>query len=275
MTLLFLVVGLGIALSLIMALAWKVAVRTGRSGWIDAIWSFAVGGAGLVASLVPVTQEEPRRRQLIVGAIVVIWSARLGLHIVCRTMGAGDDPRYAQLREDWGQDFRERLFWFLQGQAGAAFLLVCSILAAAQNPAPELRLGDWLGILVFVTALAGETLADQQLARFRANAVNKDRVCDTGLWSFSRHPNYFFEWLGWLAYPLIGIDPTGQYPWGWAALSGPAFIYWLLVHVSGVPPLEAHMLRSRGDAFRAYQARVNVLWPGPSRPSAAKGRRPA
>ena len=275
MTLLFLVVGLGIALSLIMALAWKVAVRTGRSGWIDAIWSFAVGGAGLVASLVPVTEEEPRRRQLIVGVLVVIWSARLGLHIVCRTMGAGDDPRYAQLREDWGQDFRKRLFWFLQVQAGAAFLLVVSILIAARNPAPELRLGDWLGILVFVTALAGETLADQQLERFRANAVNKDRVCDTGLWSFSRHPNYFFEWLGWLSYPLIAIDPTGHYPCGWIALSGPAFIYWLLVHVSGVPPLEAHMLRSRGDAFRAYQARVNVFWPGPTRPLAAKGRRPS
>jgi steroid 5-alpha reductase family enzyme len=66
---------------------------------------------------------------------------------------------------------------------------------------------------------------------------------------------------------VIAIDPTGGYAWGWIALSGPALMYWLLVYASGIPPLEAHMLRSRGDAFRAYQARVNAFWPGPPRPA--------
>jgi steroid 5-alpha reductase family enzyme len=81
----------------------------------------------------------------------------------------------------------------------------------------------------------------------------------------SRHPNYFFEWLGWFAYAVIAIaiDLTCSYPWGWLAVAGPVLMYWLLVHASGIPPLEAHMLRSRGDAFRAYQQRVNAFWPGP------------
>src|SRR5262249_53578233 len=140
--------------------------------------------------------------------------------------------------------------------------LALSVLVAARNPAPELRFGDWLGIVLLVAAIFGEGTADRQLARFRADPANRGRVCDVGLWGVSRHPNYFFQWLGWLAYAVIAIDPTGSYYWGWFAFFGPAFMYWLLVHVSGVPPLEEHMLRSRGDAFRAYQARVNAFWPG-------------
>jgi len=107
------------------------------------------------------------------------------------------------------------------------------------------------------------------LERFRRNPANRGRVCDTGLWGRSRHPNYFFEVLGWFAYVAIAIEPAGGYGIGWAAFAGPALMYWLLVYVSGVPPLEAHMLRARGDAFRAYQARVNVFWPSlrPAPPS--------
>jgi len=92
------------------------------------------------------------------------------------------------------------------------------------------------------------------LQRFRG------RVCDVGFWRYSRHPNYFFEWLGWLAYPLLAIDAT-RLDWAWLSLSGPAFMYWLLVHVSGIPFLEKHMVRSRGDAYRAYQQRVSAFFP--------------
>src|SRR5882672_4650599 len=266
MTTALLIVGLVVALSLVMSGAWWIAVRTGRSGWIDATWSFAIGAAGVVAALAPLdANATPTARQWIVAALAGIGSLRLGLHIAVRTAGGGDDPRYAKLREEWGAEFRGRLFSFLQIQAVAAFLLALSILAAARNPAPELRISDWLGITLLVAAILGEGTADRQLARFRANPANRGRVCDAGLWGVSRHPNYFFQWLGWLAYSVIAIDPTGDYGWGWLALFGPAFMYWLLVYVSGVPPLEAHMLRSRGDAFRIYQARVNAFWPGPPR----------
>lgn len=263
MTILFVIGGLALGLSLTMAGAWEIARRTGNSGWIDAIWSFAVGVAGSAAALVPLHPGNAvTLRQFVVAILTAIWSLRLGLHIVRRTAGGGDDPRYAALREEWGENFPRRLLLFLQIQALAAFLLALSVLTAAHNPEPGLRAGDYLGVLVLVTAIAGEGIADRQLARFRADPANRGAVCDIGLWSLSRHPNYFFQWLGWLAYAVIAIDPAGGYGWGWVALSGPALMYWLLVYASGIPPLEAHMLRSRGDAFRAYQVRVNAFWPG-------------
>nr|HAQ95548.1 hypothetical protein [Afipia sp.] len=86
---------------------------------------------------------------------------------------------------------------------------------------------------------------------------------DTGLWGWSRHPNYFFEWLGWLAYPLFAIDFGGDFPWGFAALAGPICMYWLLVHVSGIPPLEEHMLRRHGSKFHDYQSKTSAFFPYP------------
>ena len=130
---------------------------------------------------------------------------------------------------------------------------------------PALRIQDVLGGLVILIAILGEASADGQLKKFRANPANRARVCDQGLWRLSRHPNYFFEWLGWLAYPLIAIDFYGAYSSGWLAMAGPLCMYWLLVYVSGIPPLEEHMLAKHGTAFREYQMRTNAFFPGPPR----------
>jgi steroid 5-alpha reductase family enzyme len=121
--------------------------------------------------------------------------------------------------------------------------------------------------LILFVGIGGESLADAQLKRFRENPANKGRVCDSGLWRWSRHPNYFFEWFGWLAYPVIAIstDYPLSYPWGWATLLAPLFMYWILVHVTGVPPLEQQMLRSRGERYRDYQARTSMFFPLPPR----------
>ncbi|MGU3493462.1 DUF1295 domain-containing protein [Xanthobacteraceae bacterium A53D] len=249
-----------------MAGAWAIAERTGRTGWIDAIWSFAVGVAGLCAALIPLQDADPiTARQWLVAGMVALWSLRLGGHISLRNRGGGDDPRYAHLRKEWGANARVQLLLFLQVQAASGFLLVLSVLVAARNPLPGLTLFDALGVLILLAAVAGEGLADAQLARFRADPANKGRVCDIGLWAHSRHPNYFFQWLGWVGYAVIAMQSVIVYPWGLVALSGPAFMYLLLVHASGIPPLEAHMLRSRGEAFRAYQRRVNAFFPGPRR----------
>ena len=150
----------------------------------------------------------------------------------------------------------------MQAQALAALPLTFAVAIAAHRTG-GISVSDAIGAGVLAIAIAGEGIADRQLAAFRADSANAGRVCDRGLWAWSRHPNYFFQWLGWLAYPIIAIGLAGSYPIGWVALIAPAAMYWYLVHVSGIPPLEAHMLRSRGDAFRAYQARTSAFFPCP------------
>ena len=254
------------ALAAVMAGAWRVQQSSGNSGWVDVSWTFGVGGVAGLAALLPLGPDLwPQWRQVVVAALAAAWSLRLGLHIAARTRAAGDDPRYRQLIAQWQSEAPRRMFWFLQQQAAVGVVLVMSIALAAQNPNLALRIQDFVGILVLATAIGGEAVADAQLRRFGTDQSRRNAICDVGLWRWSRHPNYFFEWLAWVAYPVIAIDLSGRHPYGWLALFAPACMYWVLVHVSGIPPLEAHMLRTRGDAFRAYQRRTRPFVPFPRR----------
>lgn len=249
----------------VMAAAWIVQRRTGQGGWADAFWSLGLGAAGVGVALFPLDAELASPRQWLTAVLIGLWGLRLGLHIAARAAGDTEDARYARLRHDWGANFQTRMFGFLMLQAGAAAFLALSVLLAARHPTPGLTLQDGVAALIFVSALIGEGVADRQLAAFKADPANRGRICDTGLWAWSRHPNYFFEFLGWCAWPVFAIDFTGGWVWGWLALSGPAYVYWLLTQVSGVPLLEAHMKRSRPDAFAAYAARTSVFFPRPPR----------
>jgi|BarGraIncu00222A_1022003.scaffolds.fasta_scaffold01706_8 steroid 5-alpha reductase family enzyme len=260
---------IALSLSVLMAGAWMVQQRTGNSGWVDTIWTFAVGLVGAGSALWPVADAAPNPRQWLVAALVAIWSVRLGLHIAVRTAAITDDPRYAAFAREWGVDSPRRMFVFLQNQGFGSIPLVFAIFVAARFPLTALRFQDYLGALILLIGIAGEALADAQLRNFRIDPANKGRVCDVGLWRWSRHPNYFFEWFGWLAYPVIAI-PIGDplyyplyYPWGWASLLAPLFMYWILVHVTGIPPLEQQMLRSRGERYRDYQSRTSMFFPLP------------
>lgn len=252
-----------LAMSLLMAGAWAVRRWTGNSGWIDVTWTFGVGIVGVFSALIPVTGSELSGRQMLVAILVSVWSLRLSSHLALRTLGSHDDPRYAALSLEWGEDAPRRMFRFAQIQALVSMPLLATVLLTAHRPGVGLTLQDVLGAAMLAIAIVGEGIADAQLQAFRANPENSGKVCDTGLWSWSRHPNYFFQWLAWIAYPLIAISPLDGYAWGWLALIGPLCMYWLLVHVSGIPPLEKHMLHSRGDAFRDYQARTSAFFPRP------------
>jgi steroid 5-alpha reductase family enzyme len=260
--------GAFVGMSLVMAAGWAFQRAKDDGGWTDVFWSFGVGGVGALAALAPVPAGFAPR-QALVAAMVAGWSLRLGLHIRARVLRGPEDARYAQLRRDWTPRFQARMFSFLQQQALGGGVLLVAVVLAARQPAQGLRAADLAGALILIIAVLGEGLADCQLAAFARDPANRGRVCDVDLWAWSRHPNYFFEWLGWLAYPVIAIDLAGRYPWGWAALAAPAAIYGLLRFVSGVPPLEAHMLASRGEAFRAYQARTSVFFPLPPKRSPA------
>jgi steroid 5-alpha reductase family enzyme len=252
---------IALSLAVLMTFAWLVQQRTGNSGWVDTIWTFAVGLVGAGSALWPVDATAPNPRQWLVAALVAIWSLRLGIHIAIRTAGIADDPRYAAFAREWGVDSPRKMFIFLQNQGFGSIPLVFSIFVAARFPLATLRPQDYLGVLILFVGIAGEAVADAQLKNFRNDPANKGRVCDAGLWRWSRHPNYFFEWFGWLAYPVIAI--SFRYEWGWATLLAPVFMYWILVHVTGIPPLEAQMLRSRGERYRDYQSRTAMFFPRP------------
>jgi steroid 5-alpha reductase family enzyme len=252
-----LLIVIAIWLCLAMAGAWGLQRATGLSGWIDTIWSFATGLGGIIAAIF--AQGDVDRRIALV-IVISAWALRLGSHIGARTRGGGEDPRYEKLTEEWGDSAGWRLFLFLQIQALAAFILVIAVYLAAANPADYPRAVDFIAMIVATVALAGEALSDWQLGRFRKTPAAKTAVCETGFWRYSRHPNYFFEWLFWCCWPLFAISAS---IWSWLALLAPLLMYWLLVHVSGIPPLEEHMLRSRGEKFRALQRRVNMFFPGP------------
>lgn len=255
---------IGLSLSLLMMGAWMVQQRTGNSGWVDTIWTYSVGLVGAIAALWPLDSGLPTRQALAAG-LVMLWSARLGTHIALRALGGGDDPRYASYAREWGAAAPRRMFGFLQAQALAAVPLVFAIFLAAHAPPAMLRLQDYIGAIIALAAIAGETVADGQLRAFKVHPAHAGLVCDVGLWRWSRHPNYFFEWLGWFAYPVIALSPgyPPGYSWGLASLAAPILMYWLLVHVSGIPPLEAEMLRSRGERYRAYQATTSPFFPLP------------
>jgi len=263
-----LILGVAIGLSLFMSLAWAYQRHVNNAGWVDVFWTAGLGIAAVAVALAPIPGTVGLTgRQELVAAMAAFWSLRLGTHLGVRVAHHAEDVRYANFRKEWGADYQRRMFIFLQIQALAAIILALCILAAARNPAPGIGVKDWIGVLVLVVAIGGEGIADGQLRRFKANPANKGGICDVGLWRWSRHPNYFFEWLVWAGFAVIAIDFSGQYLWGWLSLFGPISMYWLLVYVSGIPPLETLMLKSRGDAYRAYQSNTHAFFPLPPRHS--------
>lgn len=248
------------ALGLIMAGAWAIQQRSGNAGYIDVVWTFGLGIVGMASALAPLGPNPPSGRQILVAALIAAWSLRLGWHILRRSQSRGDDPRYAALIRAWGHDARRQMFLLVQKQALVTVPLAMTILVAAHNPAPLFRFQDVLAIIILAAGIVGEAVADRQLGEFSAR---KSGICDSGLWRWSRHPNYFFEWLFWFAMPLLAISGGGAYTPGWIAVAGPLCMYWLLVHVSGIPPLEEHMLEKHGDGYRAYQARTSAFLPLP------------
>jgi steroid 5-alpha reductase family enzyme len=243
-------------LAVLMALAWARQRRTHNAGTVDLVWTAGVGALG-VAHVVVGDGWLPRR--VLVGVLVGTWAARLLVHLAARMGREREDGRYRMLRAELGEGFDRWTFVFFQAQALLAALLglVFGVLAGAE--AEHLRPQDWAGIALWLVAFVGETVADRQLDAWRADHANLGRTCRAGLWRLSRHPNYFFEWLHWMAWPLLGLGLAG----GWPLWLAPAAMLFLVLKVTGIPPTEKQALASRGDDYRAYQRTTNAFFPGP------------
>jgi steroid 5-alpha reductase family enzyme len=146
-------------------------------------------------------------------------------------------------------------YFQLQALAVAAFSL--PFLVLIHNPRPPFDLMESVGLLIWSVAIFGEARADRQLAHFRADPQNHGHVCREGLWYYSRHPNYFFEWLHWWAYVVMAIDaPDWLLTW-----IGPVAMGWALLKVTGIPVAEAQALASRGEEYATYQRTTNAFFP--------------
>lgn len=244
-----------------MTLGWRWQRARSNAGIVDVLWSAGLGGAAVLFALLGDGAAAPR---FALAALGGLWSWRLAQHLWKRVRGESEDGRYRALRERWHGDQR-KLFAMFQFQALLIALFALPFLAVARNPR-SLPIALAGGIVIWLVAVAGESIADRQLARFRADPANRGKTCRDGLWRYSRHPNYFFEWLHWFAYVLLAVGS----PLWWLAWSGPLVMYLFLRYLSGIPLTEAHALASRGDDYRAYQRATPMLFPWfPKSPDAA------
>ena len=242
--------------AVLMLLVWLVAVRIRNAGIVDIAWAGSfLPLATLYAALGGGALDLVTAMALTAGA----WSLRLTLFLYWRVMGHHpvEDARYQQLRRDWAPHADRRFFWFFQAQALAAVFFSLPFALMAVDPEPGLTPWHWLGLAVWGVAVAGESLADWQLSRFKANPANRGRTCQAGLWRYSRHPNYFFEWLVWCGFALMAASS----PAGWLAFASPLTMLYLLFRVTGIPATERAALRSKGDEYRDYQRTTSAFVP--------------
>ena len=257
------IVGWGwLATAVAMALLWARQRRTRNATSVDAAWALALG---LLAIAYAVFAEgEPARRAL-VGVVAGAWAFRLAAYLYFARVRreTEEDGRYRAMRAHWGARAQTWFFVFYQGQAFLAALFSGFFLLAMSRPGP-LDLLDLGGALVGLGAIGGELLADRQLARWRADPAHRGRTCRSGLWRYSRHPNYFFEWVHWWAYVLIAWGA----PWWWATLLGPGLMLLFLYRITGIPYTERQALKSRGEDYRTYQRTTSAFFPWfPKEPS--------
>jgi len=243
--------------SLLMAVLWLVQRRTSNAGWADLGW--CLGLIGTLTFYALGSEGEPARR-LLLAALIAGYAVPLGVYLFReRLYRRTEDGRYQSFRIALGDRAPLVSFLYFQAQAAGVVLFSLPLLVLMRNPRPTFSLWELAGVLVWAVAVAGETAANGQLARFRADPANCGRTCREGLWRYSRHPNYFFEWLHWCGYVVMGLGVPG----GLLTLLNPAIMLVFLLKISGIPLAEAQALATRGEDYRRYQRTTSAFIPWP------------
>lgn len=248
---------------LIMTALWLLGIRNRNFSYVDIGWS---GNFALLAVLYAALAPGWETRKWVIAAMYTLWSVRLAGHLAKRIIGEPEEGRYVELRQRWAANLNAKFFGFFQLQAVLNVILALPLLIACLNPEPSLHVLEALGVAIWLTGLLGESIADGQLAAFKRDASNHGRVCDVGLWRYSRHPNYFFEWTIWIGYAVFALAS----PKGWLALAMPALMLHFLINVTGVKATEEQALRSKGERYREYQQRTSMFVPLPRKRFAQK-----
>ena len=244
----------------LMTTLWLVSVRLRDASIVDPFWSMAFL---LVAAHTALRTGLAPGKTLLLAAVAA-WALRLFVHLLLRSLGKPEDPRYAAFRARFGP---EQYWWFSFFQVfllqGALVVVISAPLqVAGAAPAPDpVSAFDLAGVLLFAVGLAIEAVADAQLAAFRRARAGEGpdaprRVLDTGLWRFSRHPNYFGEALVWWGFFFFALS----HPWGWIGIVSPLYVTWFMNQGSATRMTDAYLHKHRPD-YAAYAARVPAFWP--------------
>jgi steroid 5-alpha reductase family enzyme len=244
--------------ALIMVCLWLLYLRKGDPSVVDIGWGGSIGCASCWMFLhVPYFGT----RQRFIALCVAFWSLRLLGLLISRMAKGQKDRRYVKLSARWQSAVRWKYFLFFQAQALSVGLLLIPIALSYLAPVTSWTLWDAVGFTVFMIGITGEMTADQQMARFRADPGNRKKVCNVGLWRYSRHPNYFFEWVIWMSYAIVAMN----HPAGFLGWISPAVILFSILKITGIPPTEQRLLESKGEVYGDYQTTTSAFIPMPPR----------
>jgi len=249
------VVGAGVILALMLA-SWRVSLRLRRADIVDVVWGL---GFVAVAWVTRLTSDANEARSTLLVVMTTIWALRLAGHLAIRMRGTPEDRRYAAMRRHFGDRFDQvslvNVFLF-QGLLMWVVSLPVQLGQVSDGP-EKVGIAGVLGVAVWAVGMFFETVGDWQLARFKRKPWNEGRVLETGLWRYTRHPNYFGDFCVWWGIFIVAATSN----LGMASVPGPIIMTVLLMKVSGVPLTEKYLERRPG--YAEYVERTNAFFPGP------------
>jgi steroid 5-alpha reductase family enzyme len=248
------------AVATVMTLVWIWAYSIKNAGVVDIFWAF---NFLVIAAVIWFLADGSENRKIMVCALAALWSLRLGIYLLIRVGShlSEEEGRYKQLRDEWSPNANFKFFVFFQMQALSNVFLAIPFFIIAFNKSPQIHIVECIGATLWLIAIIGEGLSDWQLQHFKKDPSNKGKVCQYGLWNYSRHPNYFFQLMIWISVLIFAI----MSPYGWIAIVCPLTIGFLIFKVTGIPMTEEQALRSKGNAYKEYQRTTSVFVPLPKK----------
>jgi steroid 5-alpha reductase family enzyme len=238
-----------------MFLLWIIHLLIRNAAVVDVGWAM---GLGMLAVFYAAAGPGYPARRYAIATMAAVWSLRLAVYLLFgRVIGHPEEGRYVQLRSEWKTFLPLRFLFFFEIQALLDLVLSLPFLLACLDRRAPLGIPEKIGAAIWLLGMLGETLADAQLDAFKKIPVNKGKTCRAGLWNYSRHPNYFFEWTIWVGYSVFALTS----PWGWLGLLSPALILFFLLGLTGIPATEGQALRTRGEEYRRYQRETSAFVP--------------
>ena len=248
-----------VAVGTLFFVTWVIHLFLKNAAVVDVGWGL---GFILLAVIYIIMGQGFNLRNTIYFLMIFLWGMRIVLYLLKRISAEKEeDKRYKKIRQSFGSLAWIKFLAIFEFQAALEMIIGIPLVIVSLNPNPGLALIEIVGAVIFIVSLWGETLADEQLHAFKRDPMNKGKTCDIGLWKYSRHPNYFFEFMIWVGLCVYALGS----PMGWVSVISPALMYYLLMYVSGVPLAEEQSLLSRGDEYRKYQQSTSIFFPLPSR----------